>query len=55
VDLAKITLTAYYDMIQGKKDVDAYFDTYVSDWMAAGGAKVIEEANAWYAENVTNK
>jgi putative aldouronate transport system substrate-binding protein len=55
VDLAKITLTAYYDMISGKKDVDAYFDTYVSEWMAAGGSEVINEANDWYTANGAGK
>jgi putative aldouronate transport system substrate-binding protein len=55
VDLAKITLIAYYDMITGKQDVDAYFDTYVSDWMAAGGSEVIREANEWYAMNGAGK
>jgi putative aldouronate transport system substrate-binding protein len=51
VDLAKITLTAYYDMISGKKDIDTYFDQYVNEWMAAGGSEVLTEANAWWAAN----
>lgn len=51
VDLAKITLTAYYDMITGKQDIDTYFDTYVNDWMSAGGSDVMKEANEWWAAN----
>lgn len=51
VDLAKITLTAYYDMITGKQDIDTYFDKYVADYMSSGGTELIEEANTWYAAN----
>lgn len=50
-DLAKITLTAYYDMITGKKPIDTYFDQYVKEWEAAGGAEMMEEANAWWIQN----
>ena len=53
VDLAKMTLTAYYDMITGKQPIDTYFDQYVKDWDAAGGAEVIKEANDWYLQNST--
>jgi hypothetical protein len=55
VDLAKITLTAYYDMITGKQDTDTYFDTYVNDWMSAGGEAVMKEANEWWAANGATK
>lgn len=55
VDLAKITLTAYYDMITGKQDIDTYFDTYVNDWMSNGGSEVMKEANDWWAVNGTTK
>jgi len=50
-DLLKLTLVAHTDMITGKKPIDAAFDQYVKDWMAAGGAAVLEEANAWYKVN----
>ena len=54
-DLAKITLTAYYDMITGKKDVDTYFDQYVKQWEAAGGIELLKEANDWWSANGSSK
>ena len=37
-------------IIAGDLDVD-YYDTYVDEWMARGGAVLTEEANEWYAIN----
>lgn len=34
--------------IVGNADVDAEFDTYVSEWLAVGGQDVLTEANEWY-------
>jgi hypothetical protein len=54
-DLAKISLTAYYDMILGKKNIDTYFDQYVKAWEAAGGTDVLKEANDWWKLNGTSE
>ena len=34
--------------IVGNADVDAEFDTYVSEWLAVRGQDVLTEANEWY-------
>lgn len=51
-DLNKLTLTAYFDMITGKQPIDTYFDQYVKDWDAAGGAIVMKEYQEFYDKNV---
>jgi putative aldouronate transport system substrate-binding protein len=53
-DLMKVTLMAYTDIITGKKPIDAGFNQYVKDWMNAGGAQVLKDANDWYAANGKN-
>jgi len=38
---------AFTNIIAGNKPVD-YFDTFVKEWMAAGGQQIINEVNEWY-------
>lgn len=46
-DLEKMRIQAYNDIIQGIKPVDS-FDTFVEEWLEAGGRIITEEANEWY-------
>ena len=48
MDLDKIQKDAYIDIITGVQPVD-YFDTFVANWMAAGGETITKEASEWYA------
>jgi len=36
-------------MIKGEMDVEADWDTYVSEYLSLGGQTLIDEANEWYA------
>ena len=47
-ELNKIEDEAFIEIITGKKPID-YFDTFVSEWKAAGGDTIIKEANDWWA------
>lgn len=47
VDLVKIAYTA---IITGEKDLD-YFDTFVKEWLAAGGQETLDEMEKLYPEN----
>lgn len=46
-ELIKIKNKAYISIITGDMSVD-YFDTFVKEFMAAGGDQVLKEANDWY-------
>lgn len=46
-DLEKMRVQAYNDIIQGIKPIDS-FDTFVEEWLEAGGRVITEEANEWY-------
>ena len=48
-ELDKIEEETYIDIITGAKPVD-YFDEFVEKWRSSGGAKLEEEAEAWYRE-----
>lgn len=48
-ELDKIEEETYIDIITGAKPVD-YFDEFVKKWRSSGGAKLEEEAEAWYRE-----
>lgn len=49
-ELIKLKNKAYISIITGDKPVD-YFDTFVKEFMAAGGEQVLQEANDWYRDN----
>jgi putative aldouronate transport system substrate-binding protein len=51
-ELNKIENEAYIKMITGEKPI-SYFDDFVKEWNAAGGDKVVQEANDWYSKNKT--
>ena len=38
---------AFIKIIIGDQPIE-YFDTFVNDWMAAGGQTITDEVNAWY-------
>lgn len=38
---------AYIQIITGEKPID-YFDTFVDEYLAQGGAEVLEQVNEWY-------
>jgi putative aldouronate transport system substrate-binding protein len=46
-ELDKMQIKAYNDIIQGVQDI-SYFDTFVQEWLAAGGQQITDEANQWY-------
>lgn len=46
-ELIKIKNKAYISIITGDKSID-YFDTFLQEFMAAGGERVLQEANDWY-------
>lgn len=46
-DLTTLRDTVVQDIILGNKDITA-FDAFVTQWLAQGGDKVLEEANALY-------
>jgi putative aldouronate transport system substrate-binding protein len=48
--LETITLTAFTDIITGAKPVD-FFDTYVQNWLKAGGQKTLDELDKMYPAN----
>lgn len=43
-DLNRLTLEAYFKIITGEESVD-YFDTFVAEFMAKGGEKILQEIN----------
>jgi putative aldouronate transport system substrate-binding protein len=45
--LQKITLQTFTEIITGTKSVDA-FDTYVQDWLRAGGQRILEDLDRLY-------
>jgi putative aldouronate transport system substrate-binding protein len=49
--LEEIRNTAFSQIMTGKLDVDAGFDKFVQDYMAAGGQDIEDEVNAWYQAN----
>lgn len=49
-ELIKLKNKAYISIITGDKPVD-YFDTFVREFMAAGGSQVLAEANEWHREH----
>ena len=44
----KVRLEWLTKFIVGNEDIEASFDTYVDEWLSAGGQDVLNEANAWY-------
>ncbi len=47
VYLENLWKDTYVKIIKGTLDVD-YFDTFVEEWLAAGGQDATDEAQAWY-------
>jgi putative aldouronate transport system substrate-binding protein len=47
VDLVKAAYTA---IITGEKELD-YFDTFVEEWLAAGGQETLDEMEKLYPKN----
>ncbi|GMO62802.1 MAG: hypothetical protein Ta2A_09650 [Treponemataceae bacterium] len=47
--LEKITDQTYTEIITGQKPV-SYFDTYVQDWLKAGGQKILDDLEAAYGK-----
>lgn len=47
--LKEMQKEAYLEIITGEKPLD-YFDTFVEQWYATGGAQIVEEVNASYKE-----
>jgi putative aldouronate transport system substrate-binding protein len=45
--LDKLMMETFCRIIMGQESVDA-FDTFVNDWLAAGGSDIIKEVNEWY-------
>lgn len=48
--LDDILIEGFTKIIVGEESID-YFDTLVSDWESAGGAKATEEINETYGNN----
>lgn len=48
-ELIRMRDKAYTAIITGDQPVE-YFDTFVSEFMDAGGKQILHEANAWYSE-----
>lgn len=48
--LDTLTITAFTDIITGAKPVD-YFDTYVKQWLKAGGQQTLDELDKMYPAN----
>jgi len=48
--LNKIILQAYTEIITGAQPID-YFDTFVENWLAAGGQQVLDDLNEAYPNN----
>jgi len=48
--LYQLQLEQYTKIIQGA-DVDSTWDSFVSQWNAAGGSQITQEVNDWWAEN----
>ncbi|MFD1956809.1 extracellular solute-binding protein [Paenibacillus thailandensis] len=49
-ELIKLRNKAYISIITGDKPLE-YFDEFVSEFMAAGGTEVLQEANEWYSRH----
>ncbi|MMZ63220.1 hypothetical protein D1872_254630 [compost metagenome] len=49
-ELMKLKNKAYVAIITGEKPL-SYFDEFVHEFMGAGGAEVLQEANVWYREH----
>jgi putative aldouronate transport system substrate-binding protein len=47
--LQKITEQAFTEIIMGTRDID-YFDTYVQNWLRAGGQQVLNDLEAMYSK-----
>ena len=47
-DLRQMQLTVFAEIIKGDREL-AYFDTFVEQWLAQGGAHMLEEARQLYA------
>lgn len=47
---SKTRLTWITKFIVGTADIEKDWDTYVDEWMNVGGAKMLDEINAWYAQ-----
>jgi putative aldouronate transport system substrate-binding protein len=45
--LNKLTMETFSKIIMGQAPVDS-FDTFVKDWLSAGGQKIVDEVNVWY-------
>ncbi|MDR1047143.1 MAG: hypothetical protein LBL64_05155, partial [Treponema sp.] len=45
--MQKITLHTFTEIITGTKSVEA-FDTYVQDWLRAGGQRILEDLDKLY-------
>jgi hypothetical protein len=42
-DLRNLQMTVYAEIVRGDRELD-YFDTFVEQWMALGGAEMLQEA-----------
>lgn len=49
-ELIKLKNKAYISIIAGDKPPE-YFDEFVKEFMAAGGTRVLQEANDWYSQH----
>ncbi|GHV24876.1 hypothetical protein FACS189498_2570 [Spirochaetia bacterium] len=47
--LQKITVQAFTEIIMGTRDVD-YYDTYVQNWLRAGGQQVLDDLQEMYGK-----
>lgn len=50
--LEELEKNAYLEMISGIKDMD-YFETFVEEWMAAGGEEILKEVEVMMADGTT--
>ena len=48
--LSDLARTAFVSIITGEKDLD-YFDTFVQDWLEAGGQQTLDEMEKLYPNN----
>ena len=48
--LGDLVKAAYLAIITGEKDLD-YFDTFVQEWLKAGGQATLDEMEKLYPEN----
>ncbi|WP_166242625.1 extracellular solute-binding protein [Paenibacillus turpanensis] len=49
-ELTKLKNAAYFSIITGEKPLE-HFNDFVEQFMAAGGAQVLQEANEWYHQH----